>query len=798
FGANGRDALNSDAAADAVADLANEVTCRGGGTYDATTLALGFVRIANEMMARPIREITVARGHDVRDHALVAFGGAAGQHAAEIADLLGIRTVVVPANASVLSARGIAHAHQTRTATRSMLREWTEREAARIATEFDETAAPLVAELSDVGIARERIAVDRMLLLRTRGVDHAIDVEFGDDAAVRRRFAEAHREHFGFDPGAGALEIAAIRVVVRGTTDGQASTEGAAQVVGDKSAPEHTVDVRFEDGVWDTPVVAPASFDGEIRFGPALVVEQNTTTVVPPGWAYRHQASHLVLERKGSPLATAAERRDPVLLEVFNHLFMSVAEQMGAVLAATAHSANIRERHDFSCAVFDARGNLVANAPHIPVHLGAMGDTVRAIAEDRRGTWRPGDVYVTNNPYRGGSHLPDITAVTPIFAEGETDPAFFVASRGHHADIGGRTPGSFPPDATKLEDEGVILDGLLAVRGGVFLEDAVRATLLRGSHPARRIDERISDLRAQVAANARGERELRGLIARYGLGVVRAYMRHIQDNAAEAIEDALRVFVGDRGEYHARFADALDDGTPIAVAVTIRREREGEDAPVHAVIDFTGTGARHAGNLNAPLAVTRAAVLYVLRLLVTRDIPLNDGCWRPVSLVVPENSVLNPPPGAAVVGGNVETSQRVVDVLLGAMGVAAASQGTMNNLLFGAEGDESRPYYETIAGGSGATEIADGASAVQVHMTNTRITDIEVLEHRFPEVRVERFAIRRGSGGDGVRRGGDGVVRALRFLAPRLVTIFSERRTRAPFGLRGGGDGALGRNTLIR
>jgi 5-oxoprolinase (ATP-hydrolysing) len=518
--------------------------------------------------------------------------------------------------------------------------------------------------------------------------------------------------------------------------------------------------------------------------GPALIVEANSTTVVEPGWAAARLADGTLLLRREARAvaAVAALRADPAQLELFNHRFMQVAEQMGAVLQATAVSINIRERLDFSCALFDASGNLIANAPHMPVHLGSMGASVRAVMAANAEALRPGRAWMLNAPYAGGTHLPDITVVTPVFVAGEAAPAFFVASRAHHADIGGITPGSMPPASRTIDEEGVLVDNFLLQDGPVLRERELRALLAGGPWPARNPDQNVADLKAQLAANARGVAELESLMARCGRASVTRYMAHVQDNA----EACVREVIGRLGDGQLRYE--LDDGSVIAVAVIVDREANS------AIIDFAGTSPQQAGNFNAPLAVCTAAVLYVFRTLVDADIPLNEGCLRPLSIRVAPGSMLNPAPPGAVVAGNVETSQCIVDALYGALGVLAASQGTMNNFTFG---DATHQYYETIAGGAGAGPGFDGASGVQTHMTNSRLTDPEVLESRHP-VLVREFRYRRGSGGAGAHRGGDGLVRAIEFRAPMTAAILSNHRRIAPFGLAGGSDGATGTTRVLR
>ena len=519
--------------------------------------------------------------------------------------------------------------------------------------------------------------------------------------------------------------------------------------------------------------------------GPALVAEPNSTTVVEPGWSAevlpdgtlrlaRHEA------RQTSAVDTG--RADPAQLELFNHRFMQVAEQMGSVLQATAVSVNIRERLDFSCALFDAAGALIANAPHMPVHLGSMGASVRAVIAANAGAFRPGRAWMLNAPYAGGTHLPDITVVSPVFTAGHPRPSFFVASRAHHADIGGITPGSMPPASRSIAEEGVVFDNFLLVDGGAIREAALRHGLAGGAWPARNPDQNVADLKAQLAANARGASELAALVGRAGYDTVVSYMRHVQDNAEACVREVISRLGNGRLRYE------MDDGSAIEVRVEVDRANRS------AVVDFAGTSPQQPGNFNAPLAVCTAAVLYVFRTLVDADFPLNEGCLRPLSIRAPRGSMVNPVPPAAVVAGNVETSQCIVDALFGALGVLAASQGTMNNLTFG---DAGHQYYETIAGGSGAGPGFDGAPGVQTHMTNSRLTDPEVLESRHP-VLVREFRYRRGSGGDGKSRGGDGLVRVIEFWAPMTVAVLSNHRRVAPFGLAGGGPGATGVNRLLR
>lgn len=776
FGPGADQPLDAQAARDGFARLAEDT----GRTPE--QVAEGFLAIAVENMARAIKQVSVARGHDVGSHALACFGGAGGQHACLVADSLAMDTVVLHPLAGVLSAYGMGLAD---------LRVLKERALELVA---DDAAMPIVnramadieaearCELERQGVERLDMAATRRLKVKYQGSDTALDVAFGDAAAIAAAFAAAHRTRFGFVMDGRPLVVESAVIEVAGGGEATCSpplppAQGPAPRLGDSR--------MFCQGRWqpaalfDRAVLRP----GHRVDGPALIVEATATTVVEPGW----QASvlpqgHLVLKRMTPrPSAHAVgTSADPVMLEIFNNLFMSVAEQMGAVLANTAHSVNIKERLDFSCAVFDAAGGLIANAPHIPVHLGSMGQSVRVVLAARGQTMRPGDSFALNSPYNGGTHLPDVTVVTPVFVDGK--PLFFVASRGHHADIGGATPGSMPPDSTRIGEEGVLIDDFLLVEQGRFRQEELEALLLSGPHPARNVAQNVADLQAQLAANETGATELVRLCRHYGTDTVTAYMGHVQDNAEEAVRRAIA------GLTDGAFAVEMDDGAVIRVAVTI------DAAARTARIDFSGTSPQRPGNANAPMAITRAAVLYVFRCIVDDAIPLNEGCLKPLDIVIPPGSLLAPSPPAAVVAGNVETSQAIVDCLMGALGVMAASQGTMNNLTFG---DDTRQYYETICGGAGAGPGFAGASAVQTHMTNSRLTDPEVLEWRYP-VLVDGFAIRRGSGGVGRWPGGDGVVRRLKFLEPMTAAILSNRRRVAPFGLAGGGDGQTGENRVER
>ncbi len=770
----------------AIAALTAQLAAAGHArTPDA--VAAGFVEIANACMAQAIQEVSVRRGVDPRDFALVGFGGAAGQHVCAIARGLGIRTILLHPLAGLLSAYGIGLAERSWDGQHDAGCERIEAAATAPAGALA-LLARLEAEgraaLAREGISEALVRCERWLDLRYAGADTALAVREPADGGWQHAFATAHSERFGYARAARALEVVTARV--RSTAAEPTPELARAAVPQTTEAPREAL-VWFPGvGRQPAPLIAREALrPGQRIDGPALVLEDASTIVIDPGFVAELRADGLlvvsdvasasVTAERGSP----AERADPVRLEVMGNRFMSIAEQMGAVLRNTAVSTNIKERLDYSCAVFDRDGGLVANAPHIPVHLGAMGATVRAVRHAIPDL-REGDAIVTNDPAQGGSHLPDVTVVTPVFALGTL--RFFVASRGHHADLGGITPGSMPADSHTLEEEGVLLRAFPLVRDGRFDEARLRAALLGARWPARNPDDNVADLEAMVAANRAGEAQLRVLLGEQGVALVELTMAELQAAAGAKVAHEI-ARLGD-GEY--AFADALDDGTPVCARLSVRGERMR--------IDFSGTGPAQSGNLNAPRAVVDSAVIYALRCLVAERIPLNGGCLAPVEIIVPEGSLLDPPPGAAVVGGNVETSQRVVDVLLAAMGRAAASQGTMNNLAFG---NDRFGYYETIGGGAGAGPGFAGASGVHVHMTNTRITDPEVLETRTPVI-VRRFALRRGSGGRGRFAGGDGLVRELEFTAAVTASLLTERRTQAPFGLAGGEPGARGRNLCLR
>jgi 5-oxoprolinase (ATP-hydrolysing) len=647
------------------------------------------------------------------------------------------------------------------------------------------------------GVAADRVTLARRVHLRYEGTDTALVVDFGPREAMLGEFEALYRRRFSFLMADRPLVVEAISVEATGRGEALRETFADLPPREGPARPEREVRVYSGGAAHGAPVYRRETLrPGDVIAGPAIIAEANATTVVEPQWqAQVTPRNHMVLSRRvpRAQRAAVGARVDPVVLEIFNNLFMAIAEQMGVTLANTAHSVNIKERLDFSCAVFDSAGSLIANAPHLPVHLGAMGESVRVVAAENAGRMRPGDAYALNNPYHGGTHLPDVTVVTPVFDRAGEKVLFYVACRGHHADIGGKTPGSMPPDSGHLDEEGVLIDNFHLVSGGAMREGEIRALLAGARYPARNPDQNVADLRAMIAANHKGVVELERAVAHFGLETVLAYMRHVQDNAEESVRRVIDVLEVGKGDPTAssrigEFAYEMDNGAVIRVRITIDRARRG------ATIDFTGTSRQLDSNFNAPAAVTMSAVLYVFRTLVNDDIPLNGGCMKPLKVVVPEGCMLNPRYPAAVVAGNVETSQCVTDALYGALGVMGASQGTMNNFTFG---NDRHQYYETICGGAGAGEGFDGASCVHTHMTNTRLTDPEVLEWRFP-VLVEEFAVRRGSGGRGRWRGGDGAVRKVRFLEPMTAAILSGHRRVPPYGMAGGAPGAVGRNTVQR
>ncbi len=800
FGPNGDQPLDPGAARNRLQQVADQLA----GARSLEEIAQGFLDIAVDNMAAAIRKISIARGHDVSRYTLACFGGAGGQHACAVADALGMERILIHPLAGVLSAYGIGIADVKAIRETSWLRPLNEDFSSAL-TDLEQRARDALLEQ---GLHGERIELMRRARLRTAGSDTTLEMGFGPAEEMRAAFAELHRRRFGYwDEGA---EVIVDALVVEAVGKSSPERGGGSSAGANGGGPLHH------------PSDGPPPRSGEDFVGPALIFEPTSTIVVEPGWrAVRAGDGTLVLTR-AVPLNRAkaiGTDVDPVRLEIFNNLFMAIAEEMGVALQSTATSVNIKERLDFSCAIFDSEGALIANAPHIPVHLGSMGESIRRIIDTRgegrdgRGI-RPGDAYVLNDPYRGGTHLPDITVIVPVFysspergggpakpvegpetvestppsaplpppRSGEDFPSAFVAARGHHADVGGIAPGSMPPDSRSIDQEGVMIDNELLVDEGHFREAEMRALLGAGEWPARNVDRNISDLKAQLAACVRGAEVLAATARDYGAEVVAAYMRHVLANAEESVRRLLGRL--DDGE----FDYEMDNEAHVRVKISI------DKATRSATFNFTGTSGQLPDNFNAPFSIARAASLYVVRTLIDDAIPMNDGCLRPIELVVPEGSMLNPEYPAAVVAGNVETSQVVTDALFAATGRLAPSQGTMNNFTFG---NERHQYYETIAGGSGAGPDHDGTSAVQTHMTNSRLTDPEILEARLP-VRLDQFAIRRGSGGQGAHRGGDGVVRAVTFLEPMRANILANRRRLPPRGIRGGADAEAGRNWVER
>ena len=764
-------------------------------------VAAGFLAIAVDKMANAIKKISLQRGYDVSEYTLCCFGGAGGQHACLIADALGMNQVFVHPYAGVLSAYGMGLADMRAirecaieaNLTAQLLPEL-QQKLSQLAREAEEELNRRDAEEAEEekSLHPRSKSVLYRVLLRYEGTDSSLIVDFGDIVEMRRGFEEAHRQRYGFVVPEKGLIVEAVSVEVIGKSDIPEEPIIERKI---NQSPVSVATVRmFTGNVWqETPLFKRSDLQpGDCVLGPAIIVEATGTNVIEPGWqAEVTNRNHLLLNKTqdSQNLNLKSEIQnitspDPVMLEIFNNLFRAIAEQMGITLQNTASSVNIKERLDFSCAIFDGFGELVANAPHIPVHLGSMSESVKSLIEAKGDNIKPGDVYVLNNPYNGGTHLPDITVITPVFDIQDSQSEiqnlkskilFYVASRGHHADIGGMTPGSMPPNSTTVEEEGVLIDNFQLVEAGRFRESEILELLGSGVYPARNLVQNIADLQAQIAANERGVQELLKMVAGYGLETVQAYMRFVQDNAEESVRRVIEVLKD------GSFTCELDNGSKIEVSITINQHNRS------AKIDFSGTSAQLESNFNAPAAVCKAAVLYVFRTLVNDDIPLNAGCLKPLEIVIPEGCMLNPRYPAAVVAGNVETSQAITDALYGALGAIASAQGTMNNFTFG---NERYQYYETICGGSGAGADFNGTDAVHTHMTNSRLTDPEVLEWRFPVV-LESFAIRQNSGGKGLHCGGNGVVRKIRFLEKMTAGILSGRRVIAPFGLHGGAAAAV-------
>jgi 5-oxoprolinase (ATP-hydrolysing) len=797
FGPQANEALSYEATQEKFNALAGQVnhTTQAHARRSVEDIAEGFIHIAVQQMANAIKKISVARGYDVTRYSLQCFGGAGGQHACMVADALGMTRVLVHPMAGVLSAYGMGLADQ------SLMRE----QAVEVALSADAlgsiyAALDTLAQGAQADLLRQQaasgsISLHRRVHVKYQGTDSALIVPAGDVAQITSAFEAAYRQRFAFLMQGRALIVEAVSV--EAVVAGDAPTEPQHALHPLRAVPTRESVRMYSGGAWHQAalVVRDDLRAGDVLAGPAIIAEQNATTIVEPGWeANITVLNHIILDRRVQRAITyaAGTMADPVLLEVFNNLFMNIAEQMGLQLQNTAYSVNIKERLDFSCALFDAEGNLIANAPHMPVHLGSMGESIKAVIRDNAGRMQRGDVYALNDPYHGGTHLPDVTVITPVYLGDATAPTFYVGSRGHHADIGGTTPGSMPPFSTRIEEEGVQINNFQLVAQGVLQEQQMLDLLCSGQYPSRNPAQNMADLRAQIAANEKGLQELGKMVEHFGLSVVQAYMLHVQNNAEESVRRVItRLQDGS-------FTQPLDNGAQIKVTIRVNA------AARTAEIDFTGTSPQQTNNFNAPTAVCMAAVLYVFRTLVDDDIPLNAGCLKPLNVIIPAGSMLNPNPPAAVVAGNVETSSCITNALFGALGVMAGGQPTMNNFTFG---NARHQYYETISGGSGAGGVYDaqgqitggfnGTSVVQAHMTNSRLTDPEVLEFRFP-VRLESYAIRQGSGGDGAFKGGNGGVRRVKFLEQMTANILSNGRIHSAFGMAGGAPGAPGVNRVVR
>jgi 5-oxoprolinase (ATP-hydrolysing) len=807
FGPGGDEPLDAGLVAGRFAALARRITDEAGDERSGAEVAAGFLGIAVANMANAIKKISVQRGYDITRYALATFGGAGGQHACAVADALGMTSVLIHPLAGVLSAYGMGLADVTVMHEAAVEAELSAGLPGRLGQLAGDLEATGRAELEADGVPGGHVSCTRRAQLRYQGTDTSLTVPFGSAGSMLAAFEDAYRQRFSFLMRDKPVLVESVSVEVTGGQHGPAGLPGAANppeppppapavpiTASSPAPPAQASSARparvrmFTGGGWAEVDLLPRGGlrPGHVVTGPALITEDFATTVVEPGWqaAVTGRGDLLLTRPGGRPgRATAASTEaDPVMLEIFNNLFMSVAEQMGVRLQSTAHSVNIKERLDFSCAIFDAAGQLIANAPHMPVHLGSMGESIRMVISRNPGTMKPGDVFMLNDPYHGGTHLPDITVVTPVFADDRPDILFFVASRGHHAEIGGITPGSMPAFSARVEEEGVLIDNWRLAGGGEMREAATMDLLTSAEFPSRNPGANLADLRAQIAANEKGAAELRELVSQFGLDVVTAYMGHVQDNAEEAVRRVIGRLQDGECAYE------LDNGAVIRVAVRVDQEART------AEVDFTGTSPQLPGNFNAPSSVAMAAVLYVLRTLVDDEIPLNAGCLKPVRVIIPPGSLLAPAYPAAVAAGNVETSQAVTGALYAALGVMAEGSGTMNNVTFGSA---EYQYYETVSSGSGAGDGFGGTAVVQTHMTNSRLTDPEVLEWRFP-VRLESFEIRRGSGGAGRWPGGDGGRRRLRFLAPMTVSTLSSHRRVPPYGMAGGAPGQLGHQWVER
>lgn len=776
FGPNADQPLDVDVVREKFEAMAAEI----GNGLSVEEIAEGFLRIAVENMANAIKKISVQRGYDVTKYTMNCFGGAGGQHACLVADALGMQSVFIHPFAGVLSAFGMGLA-DVRAMRENQFGQGIEQiEAARdVLAELCQAA---MAEVKGQGISDSKISTVKIAHIRPAGAQQTLEVPFGNQADMTKAFEAAHKQRFGFVPQSADLIIEILSAEAIGETGETVKLD--PDTSGTTSS--QTTQMWSGNARHDAPVVDRTQMrKGDVVQGPAILTEPTGTNILESGWRAECIACGCLVLTRNSPLARTeaiGTKVDPVMLEVFNNLFMSIADQMGATLANTAYSVNIKERYDFSCAIFDENGDLVANAPHVPVHLGSMSESVRVILRQNKDHIKPGDVFMMNNPFNGGTHLPDVTVITPVFDKEGTRILYTVASRGHHADIGGKTPGSAPPDSRTIDEEGVLIDNFLLVKEGQLRSVQTRELLASGKYPCRNIDQNMADLSAQIAANTTGLKELQKITDQFGVDTVHAYMSHVQANAEESVRRVLDVL------HDCEFTYPLDSGDQIRVAISVHKAQRT------ATIDFTGTSPQNEWNYNAPLAICRAVVLYVFRTLVGTDIPMNEGCLKPLTLIVPAGSMINPDSPAAVISGNTEVSQAIADTLYGALGVIAGSQGTMNNFVYG---NDNYQNYETICGGTGAGDGFHGTSAVHSHMTNTRMTDPEVLETRFP-VRLDEFSIRTGSGGGGEFQGGDGIIRRLRFLEPTTVTVLSSHRKVSPHGAKGGGSGQVGENSILR
>ena len=796
FGPQGDQPLDAQAVAQGFAHLSQLV----GKTSE--EVAEGFVHIAVQQMAHAVQKISVARGYDVTAYTLQCFGGAGGQHACAVADALGMSTILIHPMAGVLSAYGMGLAAQSLIKEQALEKTLQDSLWPELRNTLSQLSAQAQTALRLQMVGGGELHTLERVHVRYAGTDSALMVPMGSLQEVKKAFEQAYLRRFAFIMPDKTLVVEAVSV--EAVLAGEPMPETPQDLLPSRGMPPHKSTRMYLNGAWQEAALVQREDmqTGDVLTGPALVVERHATIVIEMGWQAKLTAlQHLVLQRITPREAAfaAGTSVDPVQLEVFNNLFMNIAEQMGLQLQNTAHSVNIKERLDFSCAIFNQQGELIANAPHMPVHLGSMGESIKTVIRDNAGRMRAGDVYVLNDPYHGGTHLPDVTVITPVYLEGFDQAAFYVGSRGHHADIGGISPGSMPPFSTTIDEEGVQIQNFKLVEKGVLREAAMLALLQSGAYPSRNPAQNIADLKAQIAANEKGAQELRRMVAHYSLPVVQAYMQHVQDNAEEAVRRAITRLAKQFGDDTRRsFSFPLDNGALIQVQVHIDASARS------AVIDFTGTSPQQTNNFNAPRAVCMAAVLYVFRTLVDDDIPLNAGCLKPIHVIIPEGCMLNPLPPASVVAGNVETSSCITNALYGALGVMAGSQPTMNNFTFG---NDTYQYYETISGGSGAGPLFDsngvvcggfaGTSVVQTHMTNSRLTDPEVLEFRFP-VRLLSYSLRHGSGGQGKYVGGEGGARRIAFLEPMTAGILSNGRVYPAFGLAGGGAGQPGINRVVR